>query len=113
MRSLLFLLVCARAARPSEAIPVVRTAPVLRKCRRVTGERLEEGTLGFEFMVRKRSCTRGPVDSSKAARGLRRSCSDNRPPFVFRVGAHFFLSRSPGGIRCCSCASAALCLPDS
>jgi hypothetical protein len=38
MRSLLFLLISARARKESEEMPAVSTAPVFRKVRRVMGE---------------------------------------------------------------------------
>lgn len=38
MRSLLFLLVCARADQESDATPAVRMAPFRKKVRRVMGE---------------------------------------------------------------------------
>src|SRR5262245_57486989 len=53
MRSLLFWLTCAPAGHESEAMPVVMTAPDLRKLRRVTGE--PERELDWMFMVIRRS----------------------------------------------------------
>src|SRR5688500_15621462 len=54
MRSLLFLLVWARAAGESAAMPAVRMTPFLRKVRRVTGEIWEVwdgfGEFSFVFM---------------------------------------------------------------
>src|SRR3954468_21166095 len=55
MRSLLFLLVSARALRERDESPAVRIAPVRRKWRRVTGE----GVMwfaGFEGELGKRNC---------------------------------------------------------
>jgi hypothetical protein len=62
MRSLLFLLTCARASDESEAKPAVSTAPDLRKLRRVTGETGIGGSLDF--------MGRGEANHARRGRGL-------------------------------------------
>ena len=63
MRSLLFLLICARPGQASAARPAVRTEPVRRKVRRVTGE-MEEETGGV-FIMCKQHNTRSAIRLKK------------------------------------------------
>src|SRR5262245_56007622 len=83
MRSLLFLLTCARAGSESDAIPAVTITPVLRKLRRVTGEK--EGGCCFMFIMARSIVHGKPGDS----REHRRSSTDVKAGYPsFQHGSH-------------------------